>query len=94
MIDRVGLHEQISRQPVFKNIYSVNFKGPNWITGEVIIASSSGMIIITPQHEQYIIRYSSNTRLPSGFNFRPGIKIQTIGSFVDDLFEADGITFR
>jgi len=94
LVDKLGLHEQISHQPGMQQIYTVSVTDPHWMMGEVVIASPSGIIVMTPQHQQIVIHYSNNTKLPAGANFKPGSRVQTIGSFVEDFFEAEGINFK
>jgi hypothetical protein len=93
IVDKIGIHQHISRQPLLRQIYISTGDGNHWMSGEVIIASQSGMVIVTPNQQQVVIRVTKSTKLPAGSNFQPGTKVQTIGSFVDNFFEAEGIRF-
>lgn len=94
IIDRVGIHEKISNHSIIRKVYTTTYKGSNWIMGEIIIASPSGMIILTPQNERYVIHYSAKTMLPLGADFHTGDYIRIVGKSINTDFDALGISFR
>lgn len=91
VIDCGGVHERLEHRPELRVIYQPRFRSNDWMIGEVVIASPSSFVVMTPDRERFDVYYSRETFLPFGAKFIPGERVRMVGRFSNGIFEAKGI---
>jgi len=91
ILDRAGIGERAQEIKPLRPIFKEEFRGADFVMGEITSIEKRELTILTPDSEEVIILWNEETLLPFSADFEVGQRIRITGTWEEDVFVAKGI---